>query len=194
MEDKLQTHIKEVIVVEGKDDESAVKRAVSCEIIITHGYGIREATWRRIAHAYETCGIIVLTDPDFAGEQIRRRISKRFPKAKHAFIRRPDATAAHDGDIGVENAEPQVIREALLKVRSIDERTEAERFSVQDMHAWGLIGTAEAAQRRTVLGNRLGIGVCSAKQFLARINHYGIARETIESMIASENFYEECTR
>ena len=67
--------IKEVIVVEGRDDEAAVKKAVDAEIITTHGYGISQKTYRRIEEAYERCGIIIFTDPDFAGENIRK-ISK----------------------------------------------------------------------------------------------------------------------
>ncbi len=37
--------IKEVIVVEGRDDVTAVKRAVDAEMIITQGFGIREETF-----------------------------------------------------------------------------------------------------------------------------------------------------
>lgn len=44
-------NIKEVIVVEGRDDETAVKKAANCEIIITHGFGIKERTFKRIEEA-----------------------------------------------------------------------------------------------------------------------------------------------
>ncbi len=40
--------IKEVIVVEGRDDLDAVKKAVDAEIIITHGFGISEKTFQLI--------------------------------------------------------------------------------------------------------------------------------------------------
>ncbi|MEG1416535.1 MAG: ribonuclease M5, partial [Clostridium sp.] len=36
--------IKEVIVVEGKDDVSAVKRAVDADLIITSGFGLTAKT------------------------------------------------------------------------------------------------------------------------------------------------------
>ena len=61
-------------------------RAVDAVTIETHGFGIREETWQLIEKAYQTKGIIVFTDPDTAGEQIRRRIMKRFPEAKEAFL------------------------------------------------------------------------------------------------------------
>ena len=78
--------IEEIIVVEGRDDTAAVRRAVDAVTIETHGYGIRGETWEMIETAYKSRGIIVFTDPDTAGEQIRRRILERFPGAKEAFL------------------------------------------------------------------------------------------------------------
>lgn len=83
--------INEVIVVEGKDDVAAVKKAVDAEIIITHGFGITNETIKRIKFAQKRKGVIIFTDPDFAGETIRRTISSKVKGCKHAFClgRRP---------------------------------------------------------------------------------------------------------
>ena len=78
--------IKEVIVVEGKDDINAVKRAVDAEFITTSGMGITEETLARIEAAHQRCGIIIFTDPDFPGQKIRSIISQRIPEAKHAYL------------------------------------------------------------------------------------------------------------
>ena len=61
--------IKEVIVVEGKNDAAAVKKAVDADIIITGGFGITQDTLKLIRIASERRGVIVLTDPDFMGEK-----------------------------------------------------------------------------------------------------------------------------
>ena len=66
--------IAETIIVEGRDDTNSIKRAVAAETIETHGFGIRRETWELIDKAYWTTGIIVFTDPDHAGETIRKRI------------------------------------------------------------------------------------------------------------------------
>ncbi|NCC80246.1 MAG: toprim domain-containing protein, partial [Clostridia bacterium] len=66
--------IKEVIVVEGKDDISAVKKAVYAEVLAVHGYGINEDSMNKIREAAKRTGVIILTDPDHAGERIRRMI------------------------------------------------------------------------------------------------------------------------
>ena len=44
--------IKEAIVVEGRDDTAAVKRAAECLVIETHGFGIKKETWNLIEKAY----------------------------------------------------------------------------------------------------------------------------------------------
>ena len=56
--------IEEVIVVEGRDDTAAVKRAIDGLTIETHGFGIRRETWALIEKAYREKGIIIFTDPD----------------------------------------------------------------------------------------------------------------------------------
>ena len=166
--------IKEIIVVEGRDDEAAVKRAVDAETIATHGFGIRQETFARIEKAYAERGIIILTDPDHAGETIRKRLSERFPEGKHAFL--PREEALKDGDIGIENAEPESIREALRKAKpAISERR--NEFSYEDMLEHGLAGSNGAAERRDKLGKRLGIGYGNSKIFLNRLNQYGIERK-----------------
>lgn len=109
-------HIEEIIVVEGRDDTAAIRRSVDGETIETHGFGIREETWVLLERAYEKRGLIVFTDPDTAGEQIRKRIMERFPGAKQAFLTRDEAAKA--GDIGIENASPESIERALSMARS----------------------------------------------------------------------------
>ncbi|HCQ90005.1 MAG TPA: ribonuclease M5, partial [Clostridium sp.] len=74
--------IKEVIVVEGRDDITAVKRAVDAELIAVSGFGINQSTINKIKEAQKRQGVIVLTDPDFAGEKIRKIIAKRVPNVK----------------------------------------------------------------------------------------------------------------
>ena len=157
--------IREVIVVEGRDDEAAVKRAVDAETIATHGYGISRKTFDLIAKAYTERGIIIFTDPDFAGDQIRKRLSARFPDGKHAFLPR-------------ENASPEDIRAALEKIRHsiADRRCE---FALQDLFELGLAGVAGSAECRDRLGKLLGIGYGNTKVFLNRLNQYGVERNEL---------------
>ena len=176
--------IKEVLVVEGKMDVVAIGKAVEADCIITEGFNLKPKALDAIKQAYKKRGIIILTDPDSAGERIRQFLSNRFPDAKHAFVPRDEATA--NDDIGIEQASPESIRKALEKVRTLDWNP-SEIFSGADLIRAGLSGAADASERRARLGARLGIGYANAKTFLLRLNHYGVTREEFEAALAEES-------
>ncbi len=179
-----KNRIKQTIIVEGRDDTAAIKRSVDALTIETHGYGITGETWDLIAKAYETTGIIIFTDPDHAGDQIRRRVMERFPDAAEAFLDRQDA--AKDGDIGIENASPESIRQALAKARTAG-TDEAMPFTPEDMFALGLTGRDDSSARRKHIGKALGIGYANGKTFLARLNRFGITREQLYEITRTFN-------
>lgn len=172
--------IKEVLVVEGKMDVVAIDKAVEADCIITGGFSLQPKTLDDIEKAYKKRGIIILTDPDSAGERIRKFLVKRFPEAKHAFIPKEDATA--NDDIGIEQASPGAIRKALEKVRTLNWEP-TNNFSSTDLIMTGLSGGAAASERRAKMGEALGIGYANAKTFLMRLNHYGVTREEFEQAL-----------
>jgi ribonuclease M5 len=176
--------IREVIVVEGRDDTAAIVRAVSAVTIETHGYGIKRETWESIKRAYMNPGIIVFTDPDYAGEMIRKRILEKFPGAKQAFISRDKALK--NEDIGIENASPEDIKEALEKAQCSFSKRENE-FSMTDLVRDGLAGSGFAAERRKKLADIIGIGYANAKTTLKRLNTFGVERDDYEEAIRRIN-------
>lgn len=174
--------LREVVVVEGKNDIAAVKRAVDAECLATGGFSLSKYLVGQIEAAYRRTGIIVLTDPDSAGERIRKVLTERFPKAKHAFVPREAATA--NNDIGIEQAPAEAIRAALAKARCQEWQPHPE-FTIEDMAKARLSGTPDAASRRAVLGDALGIGYANAKTFLRRLNNYGVTREEFSATMAA---------
>lgn len=174
--------LKEVLIVEGRSDVARIQAShIEADMITTDGFNLRPKTIEQIRVAYEKRGIIILTDPDRAGEQIRKYLTERFPNAKHAFIPRKDAIA--NNDLGVEQASPEAIREALAKTRCATFEPQTE-FTMTDLTAHALNGTPDAADRRAAVGAILGIGYGNAKQFLKRLNHYGVTRDEWNAAVA----------
>ncbi len=169
--------IRQVIVVEGKSDIARVSLAVEADMIATEGFGIRKETLRRIREAYEKRGIIILTDPDGPGERIRQRLSKLFPQALHAFVPKCEASTADD--VGIEDASPESIRKALETLR-LQYQEDSKTFSMKDIFDAGLSGLPDSSERRARMGALLGIGYGNGKQFLKRLNHFGITRDEWE--------------
>ena len=169
--------LKEVLIVEGKMDTVAVKRALECDTIETGGFALRPHTLRQIQAAYEKRGIIILTDPDGSGERIRKFLTERFPNAGQAFVPKKDARVPDD--VGIEQAKPEAILAALAKVHHHEYNPEPA-FNAADLRDNGLSGSADASRKRDLLGAELGIGYGTAKTFLRRLNTYGITREEFE--------------
>ena len=172
--------IKEVLIVEGKMDVAAINKAVEADCIITGGFTLNRQTLNNIESAYLRRGIIILTDPDSAGERIRRFLTKKFPNAKHAFVPKIDAIA--NNDIGIEQASPEAIRKALSKVRTLTYEPK-NIFVMNDLIENQLNGSENSSERRSKLGAILGIGYTNAKNFLKRLNHYGVTREEFNNAL-----------
>lgn len=167
--------IKELIVVEGKNDAHAVREALGeVDVIWTEGFGLTKKKLDYIAEVATRQGVIVLTDPDTVGEQIRNRIRTYVPQAKHTYLTRKVATK--QGDIGVENAAPHDIRQAFAHIQQEQEKV-SENFTMEDLFTAGLVGSKQASNYRLALGRKLGIGDTNAKQCLHRLNRFGISRE-----------------
>lgn len=170
--------LQQVIVVEGQQDVVAVRKALEADMITTGGFTLNKQTLAQIEAAYQKRGIIILTDPDRAGERIRQFLSERFPLAAHAFV--PREEAFNNNDIGVEQASPESIRRALSKLKTHTRELRKE-FDVQDLLRYGLTGEQSSAVKRDAIGARLGIGCGNAKQFVYRLNNYGISRSEFEN-------------
>ena len=182
---KLQ--IAQAVIVEGRDDVDAVSKACDALIIPTHGYGISAATWAEIDKAYETKGIIILTDPDSAGERIRRRLTEKYPEAIQCYMDRRDAVSGDD--IGIENSSPEAIKEVLLKAlgnsaRSSIKAEAYEEVTSSDLARLGLSGSEAASQLRAEICRELGIGYCNARAMIRKLKGFGIGRDELEETVS----------
>lgn len=168
--------IKEIIVVEGKDDTAAVRRAVEADTIETGGSALGEEVLTRIRLAQEKRGVIVLTDPDYQGERIRRIIREAVSGCKHAFI--PRELAVKNGKAGVEYASPATIRAALREAQAetINEEP-GDVVTWEDFVLCGLTAHPEARRRREIVGRKLGLGYANARGLYKRLNAFRVTPE-----------------
>ena len=184
MKDKVRT--SQAIVVEGRDDVTAVSQACDSLIIPTHGFGITAETWQVLAKAYEEKGLIILTDPDHSGEEIRRMLNEKFPGSVNCYVARDKATAGTD--IGIENSSPEVIAEAVMKALELDGRTAApvdadEEVTMKDLTEMGLAGSAGSAERRAAVCAALGIGYGNAGAMVRKLRGFGIGRDELAEAV-----------
>jgi 5S rRNA maturation endonuclease (ribonuclease M5) len=146
--------------------------------------------------------LIVLTDPDERGRELRAFLDAAFAaagaRARHAFV--PEAAATktaaaaaggnHDvGNRGIEHAPPKAVK-AALDVARPSHPTGRKAFTPEWARERGLAGAFEgaphdggdAARRRRDLCRALGLGQCSSAQMLSALNRY-FDEDVVESAI-----------
>ena len=182
---KEKIKIKEIIVVEGRDDITAIKRVVDAHIIALNGFSaLSKKTINKIVELSKNNDLILFTDPDFAGKKIRDTLKKYIPNIKHAFISQKNATK--NDNIGVENANDESILEALKNVITANQNIE-NRFSIEDLIDNGFVSGSNAKKRRVMLGDTLKIGYYNAKHLLKSLNSFNISREQFEKTVEEIN-------
>lgn len=155
------------IIVEGKYDKIKLDSLLSAHIISTDGFGIFKKTekavlLRRLA---EKEGVIILTDADGGGRQIRSYLSEILPKEKviHLYIpavagkEKRKAKAGRAGLLGVEGMDADTLRQIFLPFA--DGAAERKRGGVtkQDFYRDGLSGGDGAKGKRAALSVALGL-------------------------------------
>ena len=177
--------IKEIIVVEGRDDITAIKRVVDAHIIALNGFSaLSKKTINKMVELSQNNDLILFTDPDFAGKKIRDTLKRYIPNIKHAFVSRKDAT--RNDNIGVENANDEAILDALKNVITAHQNVE-NRFNISDLIDNGFISGSNAKERRIMLGDILKIGYYNAKQLLKALNSFNISKEQFEEAVEEIN-------
>lgn len=175
-------NIKEVIVVEGKSDTIAIKRATGADTIESNGSAIDEAILQQIEHAQQTRGVIVFTDPDYPGRRIRAIIEERIPTVKHAFLEKKKTIAKNGKGLGIEHATDEDIRQAIAAVYTIEEQAIVEIPLVDLMDA-KLVGHPESRRRRERLSELLQIGQVNGKGLKKRLEMFRITPEQLNKAI-----------
>ncbi len=172
--------IKEVIVVEGKNDTMKINQAVNAYTIETNGSAINKEILNQIAHAKEKRGVIIFTDPDYPGERIRRIVEGYVPGCKHAFLTQDEArdNKSKINNLGIENASIDTIKKALSQVYE-RELKQINEITKNDLIKYGLVGGEGSKERREKLGKNLRIGYANGKQLLKRLSMFNIQKEDL---------------
>lgn len=189
--------VHEAILVEGKYDKIKLSSLIDATIVETNGFSIyrdaeKRAFIRRLAAER---GLIVLTDSDNAGRQLRHYIASFIPQEqlRHAYIpdiygkekRKP--APSKEGKLGVEGVPSELLLQALRDAGALTEVPASRpRLTAADLMTLGLTGQAGSAELRRRLFRTLNLPEnLSIKMFLRWLD----TDEKLNRMIAAlENF------
>ena len=167
--------IKEVIVVEGKNDTNHLKEFFDVETIETNGLGLNKETIELINNINSKRGVILLLDPDTPGEKIRKRINDKIPNLKNVFLFKKEARTSKK--VGVEHASKETLEKALENV--VTYKKSLETLSYEEYCELGFVGEKDSAIKREKISKKFRLGKCNAKTLFKRLNMLGIRKEQI---------------
>lgn len=160
--------VKEAVIVEGKYDKIKLSNILDGLIVEINGFGIYKDKNRMkfIRKLAEERGIIIITDSDHSGFQLRNFIASSVGKDKVKHIYIPDVYGkekrkdkpSKEGKIGVEGISDDVLRDLFEKggVICLDANSE-NRITNYDLFEAGLSGTPNATQNKKKLLKKLNL-------------------------------------
>ncbi len=160
--------VKEAVIVEGKYDKIKLSNILDGLIVEINGFGIYKDKNRMefIRKLAEERGIIIITDSDHSGFQLRNFIASSVGKDKVKHIYIPDVYGkekrkdkpSKEGKIGVEGISDDVLRELFEKggVVCLDANSE-NRITNYDLFEAGLSGAPNATQNKKKLLKKLNL-------------------------------------
>lgn len=181
--------IKQAIIVEGKYDKIRLSNLVDSVIIPTNGFALYKdkETAELIKMLARKTGIIILTDSDSAGFQIRSRLRSITPGCEVVNVYIPDIKGKErrkrapsaEGKLGVEGVSDEILLEAFRKAGVFTEERAAPKYPITkaDLMERGLIGGENSAERRAKLQRRLGLPERLSANMLLEILNVMYSRE-----------------
>lgn len=172
---------KKVIIVEGKNDQHRVKKLLpDVPVLTTNGSAISEEFLNLVKELSKESEIILLLDPDYNGEVIRKKIVSVCPEASHIFINKKDAISKNKKKLGVEHVSLNKLSIALQEIKQYNYN---KNITIQDIYDLGLAGLEHSKSLRQKLCNTLGIGYVNAKQLVERLNMFNYSLEYIKEIL-----------
>jgi ribonuclease M5 len=189
--------IREIIVVEGKCDKSAVLAAVDATVVETKGFGVfkDKDKLRLLRKMAENRGIVILTDSDSAGFLIRSHLKGGLNgiEIKNAYIpdipgkERRKAQPSKEGKLGVEAMSAEIIIEALRRGGATFEdegagNENSNPITKAELFELGLTGCPGSGEKRAALLKALELPEnMTAKALLEALNTMMTREELIET-------------
>lgn len=168
------------VLVEGKYDKITLSSIIDANIIVLGGFCVfnSEELKKLLKKLAERTELILLTDPDGGGRQIRSYILGLLPKERVHQLHIPQimgkearkAKASRQGLLGVEGMKREVIERLFLPF-STDSEEKSDPVTVADLYRDGLSGGEDSSGKRAALAARLDLPTdLSAKALIEAIN------------------------
>ena len=173
-------YLNGVLLVEGKDDESLIKSFLKCYIFKTNGYDLKKEDIAFYKELSKRHNIIVLTDPESAGEKIRKVLNDEIKNTINVFLNVDKCNK--NNKHGVAESNKDHILEQLKEYLS-NTPIKVGNLTPNDLSKLGLNGDSNAKEKRRYICDKFSLGVCNQKNMLKRLNLLNIKLEDIKEAL-----------
>lgn len=185
------------VIVEGKYDKITLSSILDAHIIQTDGFAIfnKKEKLSLIRRLGNECGVILLTDSDGGGKQIRSYLLSALPKEKVINLYIPQIegkekrkkVASKSGLLGVEGIDADVLRRLFLPFSSENTtaRAEWETVTKNDFYFDGLSGGDGSAEKRKRLARALELPEDMTSNALLEAINLLVGKEEYKKIVAS---------
>lgn len=185
--------LKEAVVVEGKYDKIRLSSVLDATIVETDGFRIfsDEKSIEMLRVLAKKCGLIIITDSDFAGFRIRNYLKNKITEGVITHVYLPDVAGkekrkAHpskEGLLGLEGLSQNDILSALEKAgvtASEKAGPPSEKITKLDLYNLGLSGGKNSKEKRCEVLRALNLPAHLSANSLP---------DVLSSIISKDEFY-----
>ena len=174
------------IIVEGRYDKATLSGIYDCTVITLDGFSVFNSKEKRaLISKIAVNGVILLTDSDGAGKQLRSFVMGFLPKEKiyNAYVPKIEGKekrktkASKEGLLGVEGMSPEVLERSLAPFIEaggrcvLNDRNSTKMITKVDFFEAGLSGGECSSSRRATLAEHFGLpSDMTAKALLSALN------------------------
>lgn len=177
----MKTKINAILIVEGKTDIDFLSSFIDAPIYSVNGSAIEDKDFEFINEALKNNKVIVLTDPDFPGLQIRNKINGHCKGVYNAYVRKE--VSIKGGKVGVAESTKEEVLNALKEAVKFEETNSKGSITTADLYELKLLGDDNSSYLRKEVSEKLHLGFSNSKSFLKKVNLLGISKEKLKETI-----------
>lgn len=167
--------INGIVVVEGSGDASYLSSFIDSEYVITNGLDVPDEELEYLVEASKKVPIIIMTDPDEAGENIRHRVHQ---KVDGHDVVVDSAKCNKNGKHGVAECTKE---EIINKLNTFFDKSKKEKEFVSKN--FFKVNDYDKEDIYLFTRKKFHLGKCNRKQLIKRLNTLEITEEELNKTI-----------
>ena len=173
----MKKYLKYPLVVEGKEDASYLSNYIASEIMVTNGYELDSS----LISYLKDKEVIVMTDPDEAGQQIRNRLNGMLNKVHNVEVDIKQCIRGKKNGVAECQIDEILCKLALFFENNPENHVEITSFDLYELKI------SENSQLRAYVSEKLNLGTRNNKQLLKRMNNTHVKLEVLKDIVKQYN-------